>query len=151
MKVQRISELMTEVKIEYDKDPNNWRILRGKDKDQHINTFIAHDDKKLWQLKTEWKNPVVPLGVGKAVKRNLNDEIEELMSTGTDLLIHEMYPDSKNLIIALGIGKYSQQATDQLTDLLRQNRSSYAKNVEAEFNKELNKILREEQIYNHYI
>ena len=89
---------MSEIKTEYDKDPYNWRILRGKDSRQHINTFIAQDTKKLWQIKTELKNPIQPIGFGGLVKRNLNDEIGEIMSRGTDLPIHEVYPNNENLI-----------------------------------------------------
>ena len=142
---------MTEIKSEYDDDPNNWRILRGKDIRRNTVTFIAHDNKKLWQLKTDWKNPVTQIGVGSCVKRNLNDEIQELMSSGTDLPIHEVYPSKDNFIIALGLGKYSQTSSNQLTDLLFQDVPGYAKDIDKKFNSELDKIFKKEQLYTNYI
>jgi hypothetical protein len=151
LKVKKLPELMTEIKCDYDKDPYNWRILRGKDSNQHMSTFIAHDDKKLWQLKTEWKNPVMPIGIGKCVKRNLNDEIQELMKTGTDLPIHEIYPDKDNFIIALGYGKYSLKSTNRIRDLLFQDVPGYKNKIEKELNLEFRKILSKEQLFKHYI
>lgn len=151
MKVKKLPELMTEIKHEYNKDPYNWRVLRGKDPDQHITTFIAHSDKKLWQLKTEWKNPLTPIGIGECVKRNLNDEIEELMNTGCDLPIHEIYPIKKNSLIAFGLGKYSQSSTNQMKELLLQDIPGYGSKLEGEFDLELQKLLKREQLFNHYI
>ena len=151
MKVKHLPELMSEIKLEFDKDPYNWRILRGKDSREHTATFIAHDDQKLWQLKTEWKNPVTPVGIGKCVKRNLNDEIQEIMNTGTDLPIREIYPNNDNFIVALGLGKYSQKSTHKMSDLLRQDIPGYRSKIEKELNLEFQKILRNEQIFNHYV
>ena len=142
---------MADIKSEYDDDPNNWRILRGKDNRQNTVSFIAHDDKKLWQLKTDWKNPVTQVGIGSCVKRNLNDEIQQLMTRGTDLPIHEVYSNKDNLIIALGLGKYSQTSANQLTDLLSQDVPGYAKNIDKKFNLELDKIFKKEQLYSNYI
>ena len=151
LKIKSVQDIMLEIKLKYDQDPEDWRILRGRDEYGHYDTYVAQGDKELWHMKTEWKNPVLPIGVGRAVKRNLNDEILKLMSTGTNLPIHELYPDSEKLIIALGIGKYSQESTTELTRLLRQNRPSYARKVEPELNLELNRIIHQEQLYKHYI
>lgn len=151
MTVKKLSELIAEIKSDFDKDPNNWRVLRGKDTNLHHNTFIAHADKKLWQLKTEWKNPYTPLGVGTCVKRNLNDEIQQLFEQGTDIPISEIYPNKDNFIIALGLGKYSQSSTNQLGELLSQDVPGYGKKIVKEFNLEMQKILRKEQLFNHYL
>jgi len=151
MKLKNISELMTDIKNEYDDDPLHWRILRGKDCHNLTTTFIAHDDKKLWQLNTELKNPMTPIGVGACVKRNLNDEIHQLLNTGTDLPIQEIYPNKTNFVVALGLGKYSQSSTELLKDILRQDNSHYSKKIEKEFNSELQKILKKEQLFNHYL
>jgi hypothetical protein len=151
LKIKRLPELMLEIKREFDRDPYTWRILRGKDSNQHITTFIAHDDKKLWQLKTEWKNPVTPIGIGSCVKRNLDDEIQQLMSIGTDLPIHEIYPSKENFIIALGLGKYSQTSTNQIRELLHQDIPGYGKKIERELNIEFQKILHKEQLLHHYV
>ena len=142
---------MSEIKGKYDKDPDNWRFLRGKDSQNHITTFIGHDDKELWQLKTEWKNPVTPLGIGKCVKRNLNDEIAELMKTGTDIPIHEIYPNKESFLIALGFGKYSQASTNKIRDILTQDIPGYNSKIEMELNLEFQKLLNKEQIFNHYL
>ena len=150
MKIKRESELMADIKGEYDKDKHNWRILRGKDSRQHINTYIAQDDKKLWQIKTELKNPLQPIGFGSLVKRNLNDEIGEIMNKGTDLPIHEVYPNNKNLIIAFGLGKYSQKSTNDLGKVLRDT-TGYNKKVEQNINTEFEKLLKKEQLFDHYI
>ena len=153
MKGKRLSELMAEIKIEFDSDPYNWRILRGKDQNQHLHTFIAHADKKLWQFKSEWKNPLSTIGVGCCVKRNLNDELQELMDTGTSQPIHEIYPNEreKNLIIAFGMGKYSPESITQISDLLHQDIPGYETRVEKELNIEFRKLLYKEQLLNHYI
>lgn len=150
-KIKRLPELMSEVKQEYDKDPTNWRILRGKDKENHLVTFIAHADKELWQLKTEWKTPVRPIGIGKCVKRKLDDEIQGLLNKGTNLPIHEIYPNKENSIIALGFGKYSQDSTDQLKELLKQDISNYTSNIENKLNLEFKQLLKKEQLLNHYL
>ena len=142
---------MLEIKSDYDKDPTNWHLLRGNDSQNHLTTFIAHDDKKLWQLKTVWKNPVTPLGLGKCVTRNLNDEICELMKKGNDIPIHEIYPNKDNFLIALGLGKYSKSSTDQLKEILHQDISNYTSKIEHELNLEFNKLIKKEQIFKHYI
>ena len=142
---------MVEIKADYDKDPDNWRILRGRDSNQHINTFIAHSDKKLWQMKTEWKNPYTPLGIGSCVKRNLNDEIQQQFEFGSDIPISEVYQNDKNFIIAFGLGKYSQNSTNELRNLLIQDVPGYGKNIEKEFNLELQKLLKKEQLFDHYL
>jgi len=150
-KIKPLPELMSEVKQEYDKDPTNWRILRGKDENNHLITFIAHADKKLWQLKTEWKTPVRPIGIGKCVKRKLDDEIQGLLNTGTNLPIHEIYPNKENLIIALGFGKYSQNSINQLKELLKQDIPNYTSDIENKLNSEFKQLLKKEQLFNHYI
>jgi hypothetical protein len=144
---------MSEIKLEFDADPYNWRILRGKDHNRYLHTFIAHDDKKLWQIKSEWKNPLTSIGIGCCVKRNLNDEISDLMSTGTSQPIHEIYPNDKekNLIIAFGMGKYSPDSITQITDLLHQDIPGYSKKIENEINFEFQKLLYKEQLLNHYL
>ncbi len=142
---------MSEIKREYDKDSYNWRILRSRDSQNHILTFIAHDDKKLWQLSTEWKNPVTPIGTGRCVKRNLNDELQALMRTGIDIPIHEIYPNDDNFLIALGLGKYSQSSTSKIRDILRQDIPGYTTKIERELNLEFQKILQKEQLFNHYL
>lgn len=149
--MKNLPDLMSEIKREYDKDPYNWRVLRGKDPSNHTNTFISHEDKRLWQIKTELKNPVTPIGFGQCVKRNLNDEISELMNTGTDLPIHEIYPGKENLIIALGLGKYSKNSTNKIRDILLQDIPDYHKRIELEINSEFQKLLKKEQLFNHYI
>ena len=142
---------MNEIKLEYDNDRYNWRFLRSKDSNNHLNTFISHDDKKLWQLKTEWKDPVTPIGFGQCVKRNLNSEITELMNTGMDIPIHEIYPNKKNILIALGFGKYSKSSTDNIRELLIDDIPGYTTKIEGELNIEFQKLLYKEQLFNHYI
>ncbi|WP_455392527.1 hypothetical protein [[Eubacterium] cellulosolvens] len=151
MKIKSLPELMSEIKKEYDKDPYNWRYLRGRDSNNHISTFISHDDKKLWQVLSEWKNPVTPLGIGKLVKRKLDDEIQDLMKTGTNIPIHEVYPSDEKFLIALGLGKYSESSTEKVKELLTQDIQGYCTKVEKELNLELKRLLHKEQIFNHYL
>jgi hypothetical protein len=101
-------------------------------------------------MKTEWKNPVTPIGFGKCVKHNLNDEIQELMHEGSDLPIHEIYPNRENSIIALGLGKYSEPSTNQLKRILLDT-PGYPNKFERNLNLELEKILKKEQLLNHYL
>jgi hypothetical protein len=149
MVLKPVSELMKEIIAEYNQDPLHWHMLRSKDSRNHINTFISHDNKKLWQLKTEWKTPMVPVGIGKCVKRNLNDEIQDLMQKGSDLPISEFYPNNNNVIITLGLGKYSKPSTDKISKIL-QDSAGYPRKVEKELNLELEKILKKEQLLDHY-
>lgn len=150
MQFKAVSELMKEIIIEYNKNPYDWHVLRSKDSRNHLKTFISHSDKKLWQLKTEWKSPVTPIGIGKCVKRNLNEEIEQLMQTGTDLPIQEIYPNKENSIIAFGLGKYSKNSTNEISQILHDT-SGYTRKIEDNMNDELEKILKREQLLNHYL
>lgn len=151
MKIKRVSELMLDIKQEFDKDPYHWHILRGRDSKAHTNTFVCHEDKKLWQFKTELKNPLTPIGVGTCVKRNINDELQELMNTGTNVPIHEVYPNKDNFVVAMGLGKYSQDSTNQLKDILTQDIPKYGERVENKIDMEFQKILKKEQLLHHYI
>ncbi len=149
MVLKTVSELMKEIIADYNQDPLHWHILRSRDSKNHMDTFISHADQKLWQLKTEWKTPMMPIGIGKCVKRNLNDEIQELMEQGSDLPITEVYPNNENIIITLGLGKYSKPSTKQISKIL-QDSAGYPRKIEKEFNFELEKILKKEQLLNHY-
>lgn len=143
--VENVNELMREIKEEYDKNSKDWRVLRGRDKSGHYDTFVLGSG-KLWHMKTEWKTPYIPAGVGERIE-NPAEEIERIIADkGEYFPIGEIYPQAKeSAIIAIGIGKYSPKATKELKDII-----SGQEQLENKLNKELNKLLKKEEMFKEY-
>ena len=64
--MKTVEQIMFEIKKKYDKKPENWRVLRGRDKRGHYDTYILGCD-SLWYMKTEWKTPYQPIGVRRKI------------------------------------------------------------------------------------
>lgn len=138
---------MLEIKLKYDQKPEGWRILRGRDQNGHYDTYVAQGDQDLWHLKSEWKNPYTQLGVGTKVARKIDEEIDSILNTGETLPIHEIYPQRENVIIALGLGKYSHNSIDQLNNIVSPKNDK----LEYDMNKQLDKLLNKARFYQSYI
>ena len=147
MRIKSVEEIMLEIKLKFDEDPYEWRILRGRDKNGHYDTYIAKSDKELWHMKTEWKNPYTPLGVGAKVARRIDDEIDSVLNTGETLPISEIYPQRENFIIASGLGKYSPSSTAKIKGIISDKHDK----LETNLNKQLKELLDREGFYQSYI
>ena len=118
MNVKSIEEIMEDIRKEYESKKDGWQILRGRDSYGHYDTFIARDTNDLWHLKSEFKNPYRPIGVGRKVTSRLDDEFEDLLSKGEPLPIGEMYPRDSGVIFALGLGRFSTESTKEISGML---------------------------------
>jgi hypothetical protein len=144
--MKTVEQIMFEIKKKYDKKPENWSVLRGRDKRGHYDTYILGAE-VLWHMKTEWKTPYRPIGVG----RKINDFPEKVRhiveEEGEYFLIGEIYPQPKNsALIAIGIGKYSPTATNSLKRII-----SGQDVLEEKMNRELKKLLKKEEMMKEYI
>ena len=147
MEIKPVEEIIKEIKSRYDKDPNNWLILRGKDDNiSHIDTFIKQNE-TLWQMKSELKNPYQHIGVGARFGRKIDAEIDNVMKTGKKIPFGEIYPQpDKNFIIASGMESYSSKSVNTLKETL----SSSQKKLDEKLNKSLKNLLYREGFYNGY-
>lgn len=147
MQIRSAEEIIAEIKISYDQNPMGWKMLRGRDRMGHYDTYISNQ-KSLWQMKTEFKNPYQPVGVGKKIMDNHLEEIDLLMEVGSALPFSEIYPQQKSHpIFAMGIGKYSPKATNKLKDII----SSKQKELERDLTESLDRFLHREGIYKDYL
>ncbi|MFA5771142.1 MAG: hypothetical protein WC974_00200 [Thermoplasmata archaeon] len=136
---------MKEIKREYDKNAENWRILRGRDDRGHYDTFVFGNE-KLWHMKTEWKTPYQPVGVGKKIE-DFSNKVEKILTErGEYFPFGEIYPQAKDsAIIAIGIGRYSPSSTKELKHII-----SGQEDLERKLKEELNRLLREEELMKEY-
>jgi hypothetical protein len=147
MEIRPVEEIIAEIKVQYDQDQLGWRFLRGRDSRGHYDTYLMNRD-SLWQMKTEFKNPYSPMGVGLKVKKRPDKEIEFLMEEGEALVFGEFYKQQKSLpIITTGIGRYSHKATRELKGIISEKQES----LERDLTESLNKLLHREGIYKEYL
>lgn len=146
MAIKKIDEVILDIKKEFDKNNEDWEILRGKDSRGHLDTFILGPD-SLYQMKSELKNPYQPIGVGSKVLKSPDDDIRKKFE-GRPFPFSEIYPQKeKASIIALGIGKYSKDSSKDLKSLI----SSQQEKLDMKMNKELRKLLDKEQMFKEYL
>ncbi|UCE73928.1 MAG: hypothetical protein JSV56_13055 [Methanomassiliicoccales archaeon] len=147
MKIKSVEEIIAEIKECYDQEPEGWKLLRGRDRAGHYDTYIMNK-KNLWQMKTEFKTPFQPKGVGIRIMDKPDEEVEVLMEKGTALPFGEIYQQRKNHpIFALGIGRYSPKATSEMKGIL----SSKQEELEKNLSENLDKLLFREGIYKEYL
>ena len=147
MEIKSVEEIIAEVKLNYDRDPLNWKMLRGRDRLGHYDTYIMNR-KSLWQLKTEFKNPYQPTGVGVKIMDNPTEEIEFLMEKGEALPFSEVYHQpASHPIFAMGIGRFSPPAADTLKGII----SSKQDELERNLSESLDKLLHREGICKDYL
>lgn len=147
MSIKPVEEIIKEVKYYFDKDPEGWRVLRGRDSKGHYDTYIAQGTKRLWQMKTEFKTPYRHVGVGALVARNIDEEISRIMDKGSTLPIGEIYPQKDYAIITLGLAKYSPESTVSLKGILSSNQEK----LERSLSENLNKLLHREGMLKEYL
>jgi len=147
MQIKSVEEIIAEIKYCYDQNPLGWKMLRGRDRMGHYDTYIMNS-KSLWQMKTEFKNPYQPKGVGIKIMDNPDKEINFLMEKGDALPFSEIYQlQSHHPIFALGVGRYSQKASDKLKGII----SSKQEELEKNLSESLNKFLHKEGICKDYL
>jgi hypothetical protein len=147
MQIKSVEEIIAEIKLYYDRDPLGWKMLRGRDNKGHYNTYIMNRN-SLWQMKTEYKSPFEPKGVGTKIMDKLDLEIEMLMQEGDALPFGEIYQQEKaNPIFAMGIGKYSKAAATELKNII----SSKNEELEQNLSLSLDKFLHREGICKDYL
>ncbi|UCE39444.1 MAG: hypothetical protein JSW00_09545 [Thermoplasmata archaeon] len=147
MHIKPVEEIIAEIKSCYDHDPYGWRMLRGRDRAGHYDTYIMNR-RSLWQMKTEFKNPYQPKGVGTKIMDKPDKEIEILMEMGEALPFGELYHQQKSHpIYTLGVGRYSKSAANQLKGII----SSKQEEVEKNLTENLDKFLHREGICKDYL
>jgi hypothetical protein len=147
MEIKPVEELIAEIKLHYDRDPLGWKFLRGRDQRGHYDTYIMNK-KNLWQMKTEFKNPYSPKGVGLKVLDRPSGEIEFLMEEGEALVFGEFYKQQKDLpIITTGIGRYSPRASRELKGII----STKQNELERTLSESLDRVLHREGICREYL
>ncbi|MEE9150870.1 MAG: hypothetical protein V3U20_03450 [Thermoplasmata archaeon] len=146
MQIKSAEEIIAEIKVSYDQEPLGWKMLRGRDRAGHYDTYITNR-KSLWQLKTEFKTPNQPVGVGMKIMDKPYEEIDVLMEKGSALPFGEIYPQRKSQpIFAMGIGRYSPQATKELKGII----SSKQDELEKSLSESLDRFLHREGICKDY-
>ena len=144
--MKTVEQIMFEIMKKYDKKPENWSVLRGRDKKGHYDTYILGAE-VLWHMKTEWKTPYQPIGVGRKIDDFTEKARHIIEEEGEYFPIGEIYPQAKDAaLIAIGIGKYSPTATNSLKRII-----SGQDVLEEKMNKELKKLLKKEEIMKEYV
>ncbi len=129
MQIKAVEEIIADIKKCYDQEPAGWKMLRGRDRAGHYDTYILNQ-KSLWQLKTEFKNPYQPAGVGIKIMDEPDDTIDMLMREGEPLPFSEIYPQRKSHpIFAVGIGRYSPKAANELKGIISSKQDELERNL----------------------
>ena len=143
--VAPIKPIIKKMKKEYDKDPNDWRVIGSRDDQGNTDTFITKKPNAYW-LKSKMLSPYSSLTMGTIV-RNIDRDIEEEVRKGKSLSPDEMFrlfgmvvPIKKDQnIVAAGIEKYSQQHGNYLKEIIGERDSNLeyqmAKRIDEEFTK----------------
>ncbi len=141
--VAPIKPIIKKLKKEYDKDPNDWRVIGSRDDQGNTDTFITKKTNAYW-LKSKMLSPYSSLTMGSIV-RNIDRDIEEEVSKGKTLSPDEMLrlfgmvvPIKKDKnIVAAGIETYSQQQGNYLKEIAGERDSNLeyqmAKRIDEEF------------------
>ena len=144
--MKTVEQIMFEIKKKYDKKPSDWRVLRGRDKRGHYDTYVLGSD-SLWHMKTEWKTPYQPIGVGRKID-DFPEKARHIIEEGGEYFpIGEIYPQPKDAtLIAIGIGRYSPKSTSNLKRII-----SGQDALEGKMNKGLKKLLKKEEMMKEYV
>ena len=78
-----IKPIIKKLKKEYDKDPNDWRVIGSKDEHGNTDTFITKKPNAYW-LKSKMLSPYSSLSMGSII-RNIDRDIDESMGIGKNL------------------------------------------------------------------
>jgi hypothetical protein len=144
--MKTVEQIMFEIKKKYDKKPENWSVLRGRDKKGHYDTYVLGSD-SLWHMKTELKTPYQPIGVGKKIDDFPEKARHIIENEGEYFPIGEIYPQAKDTaLITVGIGRYSPKSTSSLKRIISNQDA-----LEEKMNKGLKKLLKKEEIMKEYV
>ena len=141
--VAPIRSIVKEMKKEYDKDSNDWRVIGSRDRDGNSDTIISKKPNHFW-LKSKQLSPFSALSMGSVV-RNLDRDIDEKM--GKKMSPDEMLrffgmvvPVKANKsIIAAGIERYSQERGDYLKKIINERDSNLDYQLRHRIDKEFTK------------
>lgn len=124
MAVKTPAEILEEMRRKYQESPklqSKWRVVAGVDEHGYSDFFFYGPRAGIWQIKGEMKNPYELVGAGSRVfARDINQEIRELMEQGQPMHFGMISPhprDASRVIIATGVGKYSE-TTGQLKETI---------------------------------
>ncbi len=143
--VAPIKPIIKKLKKEYDKDPNDWRVIGSKDEHGNTDTFITKKPNAYW-LKSKMLSPYSSLSMGSIV-RNIDRDIDESLGIGKKLTPNEwlqlfgiVVPIEKDRnIVAAGIEKYSQVHGDYLKKIIGERNANLGppliKRIDDEFTK----------------
>jgi hypothetical protein len=135
MHIRSVEEIAAEIKEHYDQEPRGWKLLRGRDSEGHYDTYIANRE-HLWQMKTEFRNPYRPTGIGVKVMNNPGEDIDLLLSIGESLPFGEIYPQKgSHPIFAMGIGRYSPRAAGELKAIISLKNERLERNLKDGLNR----------------
>jgi len=147
VKIRAAEEIIFDIKSRYDVEPSGWNVLRGRDNRGHYDTYISQGQDHLWRLKTEFKRPGEPIGVGVRLTGKIDDDIKKVLREGEPLPFGEMYRTIEGGIIAFGIGRFSQRGTDDLKGIL----SSKQDELEVKMNQDLDRLLKREDMLKEFM
>jgi len=75
MTLKSAKDTKKEIMQNYNREPQDWHVMVGKDNYGHTDTLITHSN-ELWILKEEIINPYKSLGVG--IKKNITANLSNL-------------------------------------------------------------------------
>jgi len=140
-----IKPIIKKLKKEYDKDPNDWRVIGSTDEQGNTDTFITKKPNAYW-LKSKMLSPYSSLSMGSVI-RNIDRDIDESLGIGKKLTADEMLRlwgmvvpvKADQNIVAAGIEKYSQQHGDYLKKIIGERDANLGpqmvKRIDEEFTK----------------
>jgi len=140
-----IKPIIKKLKKEYDKDPNDWRVIGSTDEHGNTDTFITKKPNAYW-LKSKMLSPYSSLSMGSVI-RNIDRDIDESLGIGKKLTADEMLRlwgmvvpvKADQNIVAAGIEKYSQQHGDYLKKIIGERNANLGpqmvKRIDEEFTK----------------
>ncbi|MFQ6050498.1 MAG: hypothetical protein ACE5K4_02280 [Candidatus Hydrothermarchaeota archaeon] len=115
MEIKHFEEIMDEIVRKYNKKPEGWGVLVGKDERGYSNIFISSLEES-WHIKTETINPYKSVGFGARTDRDYIKKITEKFPS------YGFRPISKRLMIELSKeiekkGFLSQQTVEMIADI----------------------------------
>lgn len=168
-----VADLMAQMAYEFQQQDSGWKLLRGRDRAGHTDTFIQGPF-ALYQMKTEPRNPYQQVGVGlrfpnprteglpgnrspnRAQERLFTPRTLETLFNGEPFPFQEIYPRllhdpeaetlSLEAVVSAGIGARSQPGVDRLRHLI----SAQQDNLQARLDRELNRLTRRHDMFKEF-
>ncbi len=67
MRIKPADDIRKRIRKEYNKDPEGWHLLVGKDRENYIDSLFIHKS-RMWMLKEFLLNPYKSIGYGGEIK-----------------------------------------------------------------------------------